>query len=104
MNNKVMLVTLEGTHNFGNRLQHYALQHAIEKCGCNVVNLMVRPIPTVAKTKVKNAVKSILAMCGIRRYRTSVGQGKRTVKFLAFDKQYITNIVRMPVDEVCQTD
>ena len=104
MISKVILVTLEGTHNFGNRLQHYALQHAVEKCGCNVINLMVRPIPMYTKTQVKSAVKSIFVMCGIRRYRTSISQDKRTIKFLAFDKQHITNIVRMSVDEVRQTD
>ena len=65
---------------------------------------MVRPIPTVAKTKVKNAVKSVLAVCGIARFRTSASRGKRTVQFLTFNKQYITNTVRMSVDEVRKTD
>ena len=104
MVNKVILVTPEGTHNFGNRLQHYALQQTLEGCGCYVGSLIVRQLPKSKKMRIKNAVKSILVMCGIRRYKTSVGQGKRTVKFLAFNKRYITNVVRMPVDEVRQTD
>ena len=104
MISKVILVTLEGTQNFGNRLQHYALQQAIKDCKSSVGSLMVRPIPTVAKTKVKTAIKSILAMCGIRRYKAGVSQGKRTLKFLGFNKQYISNTVYMPVNEVRQTD
>ena len=35
---KVLLVTLWGNINIGNRLQHYALQNALEKLDCEVDN------------------------------------------------------------------
>lgn len=104
MKKHILLVTLEGTHNFGNRLQHYALQRVIEGCGCDVRSLMVKPIPTLVNTKIKNTVKSVFAVCGIARFRTSASRGKRTVQFLTFNKHYITNIVRMSVDEARKTD
>lgn len=46
--NTTLLVTLEGKNNFGNRLQHYALQRVIEGCGCDVRSLMAKPIPALA--------------------------------------------------------
>jgi len=104
MVNKVILVTLEGAFNFGNRLQHYALQRAMEGCGCNVGSLMTKPVPVSGNAKAKNAVKSILAICGIRKCRISVNTGKRSSKFLAFNQQYLTNVVHMPVDKVRQFD
>ena len=61
---------------------------------------MVKPIPISANMKAKNAVKSFLSTCGIKKYRISASKGKRTVKFLAFNARHLTNIVRMPIDEV----
>jgi hypothetical protein len=101
---KILVVTLEGTKNFGNRLQHYALQQVVKNCGCDVGSLMVRPAPVYKKTKIINMVKSIFLICGIRKYRGSVSQGKRTEKFLAFNKQYITNAVNLPVGKVRRAD
>lgn len=100
MTTSVLLVTLEGTHNFGNRLQHYALQQAIKSCGCNVGSLMVKPVPNLSDSKVKNAVKTVLAVCGIRRYKIHTSKSGRTAKFLAFNARRLTNVVRMPIDEV----
>ena len=100
MTTSVLLVTLEGTQNFGNRLQHYALQQVIKSCGCNVGSLMVKPVLKLSNSKVKHAVKTILAISGIRRYKILAGKSGRIVKFLVFNTQYLTNVVRMPVDEV----
>lgn len=101
MVNKVILVTLEGTFNFGNRLQHYALQTAIEKLGYEVDSLMVKPAPaSSAKTKAKNAVKRFLVSVGMKRYIQNLSANARTVKLLSFNNQYLHRTVRMPVDEV----
>ena len=37
MNNKVLLVSLWGNYNYGNKLQSYALKTLIEKMGYSVV-------------------------------------------------------------------
>lgn len=98
--NKVLLVTLEGTSNFGNRLQHFALQHTIEALGFTVDSIMVRDQPSLKEVKYKNFFKSILVRCGLKKYLNGLSRGKRTEKLINFNKRFLSNMLRMPIDEV----
>ena len=98
--NKVLLVTLEGTSNFGNRLQHYALQHTIESLGFTIDNLMVRDHQSLKEVKFKNSIKYFLSRCGLKKYLNGLSQGRRAVKLINFNKRFLTNMLRMRSDEV----
>lgn len=105
MSNKILLITLVGTFNFGNRLQHYALQTAIERLGYEVDSLTVRPLPTALfKQKVKNVVKSVLVRSGFRRYQHTLSRSRRTEGCLEFNSRYLKNMVYMPVEQVPEAD
>lgn len=60
---KVLIVTLYGNHNFGNRLQNYALQKMVELYGCEVTTLdnNSSKIQTI-KLQVKRMIKKVLAL------------------------------------------
>ena len=98
----VLLITLVGTFNFGNRLQHYALQQTIEQCDCEVFNLM-EPQERINRS-VKKHIKYLLAHCGVRKYIPVVSKKKRTKKFLRFNERYLPHTIFMPTEEVRRTD
>ena len=93
--NRVMLITLYGESNFGNRLQNYALNKTIQKMEFAVDNLLVRkPVnKRSVKRKVKIIVKQILTATGIKNYKASLAKTKRTDKFIIFRDKYLHNIV-----------
>ena len=100
MANKILLVSLEGTSNFGNRLQHYALQHEIKSCGYTVDNLMVRTNVPVLRVKLKKNVKILLICCGMKKFINSLSTSKRQIRFLDFNNRYLSGCVRMHAQEV----
>lgn len=96
----ILLVTIRDYNNLGNRLQNYALQTVLENLGCSVDNLDIHPIPerdTV--TKVKNLVKMVLSIAGIRKFTAWRSEYKRWKKCISFTQKYIHNLV--VVDRSC---
>ena len=62
MNNKVLLVSLWGNYNYGNKLQSYALKTLIEKMGYSVVVAKHdEPAPRL-RTKIKKIARTILGL------------------------------------------
>lgn len=102
MKRKTLLVTIGDIHNFGNRLQNYALQHKIELTDTSVNNLMVQKIPL--NIKLKNMLRAALMRLGINKYRISLSIWKRAEKVIAFNKKYMPQNLKLPVDEVRRTD
>ena len=97
---KILLVTIRDYNNLGNRLQNYALQTVLENLGCSVDNLDIHPIPEQdTMTKVKNLVKTILSISGIRKYTSWRSVYNRRKKCIAFTQKYIHNLV--VVDRSC---
>ncbi|MBQ7215756.1 MAG: polysaccharide pyruvyl transferase family protein [Synergistaceae bacterium] len=75
-NRKVLLVTLYGNYNYGNILQRLALTSVIEPLGFEVTHLCIvtpppkQPASRIIKTFIKNAIKRVLALLGVQKYRT----------------------------------
>ena len=104
MKERILLITLVGTFNFGNRLQHYALQHTLEKNGFTVDNYVGHVEQVPAAVKLKRLVKIGLANAGVRKYQATLSKEKRTAKFQSFNKKYITNGICILVNKVHQHD
>ena len=104
MEKKILLVTLEGSSNFGNRLQHYALQQACEACGCSVDSLMLRQEKTIPMLKRKNVVKTLLVLVGQKKYRESLSKSRRAVKLLDFNRKWLTRCLHLKADALKRTD
>ena len=100
MANMILLVSLEGTSNFGNRLQHYALQHAIESIGYPVENLMVRTANPISKLQLRNGVKTLLTCCGMKKYRISLSKSKRKERLIDFNNRFLSHGIRVPANEL----
>lgn len=95
---KILLVTLFGNFNIGNRLQNYALQTVLENHNCQVYNLCNQKKRVSLKYKIKNKIKDILVSLGLFKNRFSdiVEQKsnlfiQRESKFKKFTDQYISN-------------
>lgn len=93
---KVLLVTLYGCTNLGNRLQNYALQTILEKNNCEVHNLCYQQKIAFARTR--NFIKCFFTSIGLFRSRFSVYIESNTdkyidrkKKFVAFNEKYIKN-------------
>ncbi len=99
---KIAIVTLYGKDNLGNRLQHYALQEAIEKkcdptgslCVVNYVYDMPNSYPAVNYCKV--IIKRMMRFLGVKKYSNiSLGNHikyeKRAKRFADFTSIYIKN-------------
>lgn len=99
---KVLLITLEGVSNYGNRLQHFALQTKIEKSGYQVTSLMVRgQLQNPAIEKIKLIIGTALLALGWRnKFCHRVARLRRRSKLRGFNRQHINDILYMPVDEV----
>ena len=101
----VLLVTLTGGFNYGNRLQHFALKTAIEKHGYSVVSLNVRGNPESSpKLLIKEAVLSTANRLGIHRFRNKLARIKRRDKLSVFDRTHMGTILYMPVEQVRRTN
>ena len=92
---KVLLVTLFGEFNFGNRLQHYALQNVIESCG-GKVDSAINEYNTDLKEKAKGTIKYILGSVGVGKHKLWL---KRKKKFRSFNCRYIKRFVTLDYRE-----
>ena len=97
---KTLLITLEGEKNFGNRLQHYALQRKIESFGYRVDSLYVKRSLSPIKIALKNRAKQALVLAGFKKYMAGLSKGRRAQKFLSFNDRHISEIIRLPVEQV----
>lgn len=102
MANSVLLVTLEGI-NYGNRLQHYAMQRAIEKYGYEVNSLSIKRSERTDK-KLKETLKIALAFMGIPKYRPSLYKYRRKKRFLAFNRTFLPHMISVSADDVWRMD
>lgn len=96
MENKVLLVTLQGD-NIGNRLQNYALQESIKKiCDCKVFTPYYYPVEMETfHSRVKYFIKCLLGNIGIKRYKLFQIRAKRLKKYKDFNEKYIDNMFRI---------
>ena len=98
---KILLITLYGESNFGNRLQNYALQTVLKDIGFSADSLVVKNlIQLSALNRIKLFVKSMLVSLGVKKYTVNLAAGKRTEKFLVFRNKYFENILVCPRSEV----
>ena len=104
MNKKVLLITLTGYFNFGNRLQNYALTKVIEKMGYHVDNLIVNDYGSVLKTKYKVFAKCILFNLRINKHLDNYGILKRELKFVSFMEKYTPNVVKTTAENAFLSD
>lgn len=93
---KALIVTIQNNHNYGNRLQNYALQKTLENLGLEVYNLSVNPVGIPAGTRAKNLVKKLLGCIGVKKYATTATVWKRRAKLSAFTKERIHNMTVIP--------
>ena len=127
--NKVLLVTLIApVGNYGNILQHYALQEAIKSLGYDVESLdcpmielgfaqkMLDAISGFAVKNLKRTVKLVLAALGVKKYRekliaklkgkqpsyqpTASQQSRRNTIFQDFYREYIDTMIPSTYREV----
>jgi len=82
---KTAIITLYGFFNYGNRLQNYALQEALGKCGCDAVSLAVDS----AKEKVKGTIKRYIEKREGRLCPVPLIERVRENNFRRFSRRYI---------------
>lgn len=103
---RVLLVTLWGNVNIGNRLQHYALQKVLEDIGCEVDNAVYRrQREKRSLTLLKDCVKICLSQLGIYRfqdysYRRVKANKDRKKKFDKFIAVTVKNQVAIDFDDI----
>lgn len=103
---RVLLVTLWGNVNIGNRLQHYALQKALEDLGCEVDNAIYRrQRERRILTLIKDCIKICLSQFGIYRfheynYRKVKANKYRKKKFDKFIARTVKNQVDIDFDDI----
>ena len=103
MKRKILLVTLEGTINYGNRLQHFALQTVIENLDYEVDSLLVLNAHSLPRsTRVKNRIKLWMNRFGVNRFNHDLSVSERAIHLGDFNNEYISHVIRMPVERVRQ--
>lgn len=99
---KATIITICEGHNYGNRLQNYALQTVIESLGYTVETMdtssQSRGIINIWKEKIKLLVKRILGYSNIDVI------SKRNVAFNCFNNQYIRFVSAKRVKKKCDSD
>ncbi len=101
---KVLLVTLQGNHNYGNRLQNYALRQAIGKLGYCVDNLTVNAEAIDRKTLKSRLLKDRFWVL-IRRpgFTEHCAKMQRLYACLRFSERYAPRMY-FSSDQVWQKD
>jgi len=90
---KVLLVTVQGYFNYGNRLQNYALQEMLKDLGFEVHTLMAEEhLRTYSKDKWKFYIKYILTTMGVKHFVISYSDTMRRRRLFNFTKQYIDHL------------
>lgn len=83
-NKKILIITLYGNFNFGNKLQNYALQEKIKSLGFDVETLVYK---YTSPSKIKN-VKRVLVET-IKKIILIDNDKEREKKFLRFNSKYL---------------
>lgn len=99
---RILLVTLPGNYNIGNRLQNYALQTMIERYGFDVDNLWIEEKISLER-KVKDCIKQIIPPFN-QNLKISKKHFKRTKRIANFTDAYIHNIRRINISEINSKD
>lgn len=94
---KVAIITLVG-HNYGNRLQNYAVQSFISRYGIKTETIISDSFLNKKDNySLKNNIKYLLSLIknellrtGVYRNRFSLFQNKRTKKFIDYNNKYIS--------------
>lgn len=97
---KILLVTLQGGSNYGNRLQNYALQSVVERMGWEVHNpcyYFEREI--FFKEKIKEMIRVVLGFLRYSRFRLPYCRVRREKVFRRFDKKYIHNRFKLSFEK-----
>ncbi len=110
---KIAIVTLYGKDNLGNRLQHYALQEAIEKkCKLDkfdffeVVNYVYDMPNSYSVVNIcKVIVKRVMRIFGVKKYanisiRKQIKYEKRAKRFTDFTSKYIENREKVKISHM----
>lgn len=98
---KILLVTLQGYFNYGNRLQNYALQEMLKDLGYEVHTLMAEEhLRSFATDKWKFYIKHILTALGIRHFVISYSETLRKKRLFGFTHKNIDHLEFMDNDKV----
>lgn len=103
---KVLLVTLWGNINIGNRLQHYALQNALEKLDCKVDNAVyIREREHKILTFIKDCIKTTLSIIGVEKFneynfKSFRANKNRKSRFDEFIVKTVKNQVKIDFDDI----
>lgn len=102
---KILLVTLQGGSNYGNRLQNYALQTVVERLECEVHNpcyYFEREV--FIKERIKHPIRVVLGFLHFSRFRQLYCKMRRERTFRRFDKKYIHNRFRLSFEKAFLKD
>lgn len=94
---KILIITLCGNYNLGNRLQHYAIQEVLKKKGHTVYSINTFK----NKITVKRLIKKVLSIIADKEYKTYF---KREILFNEFNEKYIDSQFIMPINKVFSMD
>ncbi len=97
---KVLLVTLQGLFNYGNRLQNYALQTVLEGLGCQVDNLTVVRPSVSKKQELHTLAQRVLVRLGVNRYRYHAAASTRSIRMAEFNRTHIHGYIFLNRREV----
>lgn len=101
---KILLVTLQGNFNFGNRLQNYALQTVLERMGASVDSLTTsNETWRLTKIRIRNLLNYFQAYF-FKHDWSSYSSLRRTIKCIKFSKKYIPGLRYVPINRIQQTD
>jgi len=62
--NRIAIVTLNGYHNYGNRLQNYALQEVLKSLGFTVETLVVDNLPSNSEGRARKLIEKVKTLKG----------------------------------------
>lgn len=96
----ILLVTIQGLYNYGNRLQNYALQTVLEAQGCRVDNLSVVRMNVTGSEGLRCFVKRTLVKLGMERHRYGAALAARNHSMAKFSRKYIHRYVFLDRDAV----
>lgn len=109
---KVLLVTLFDDHNYGNRLQNYALERILSEKGADVYVLKNQFKSKSGSSfiigRIKQLIKFGLDFIGVRKYRGAffwyLAQRERGKALRKFDEENINNIIEAENDAAFNMD
>ena len=102
--NKVLLVTVQGNYNYGNRLQNYALRTIISEMGFLVDDLCFNPTILGREDRRSAMIKwRIWTLLGRRGFRERYAKLRREDRMIRFSERYTPRLL-VPAKEVWTRD